>query len=76
MGWNDKATDAQLNAFLHMVRWDVAIDESLEMGKYLEENATRREMSNELGRIRKLSIDRKLTKDTIFDGELWANYKK
>lgn len=76
MAWSDSPTYSQINALLHMVRWEIPIDESIAMGKYLEKNATRKDLSNELGRIKGLIERRKLTKDAVFDSEVWANYQK
>lgn len=75
MAWSDEPTDAQINAALNLMRWEISNDEIPKIEAYLKEHATRRELSNELGRLRDLKIDRKMSRDTAFGSEIWANYE-
>lgn len=75
MAWTDKPTDAQIRALLNMMRWVVADREVAGIVTYLENNATRRQVSDELGRLRDLKIDRKLTRESCFSSDLWKGFE-
>lgn len=75
MAWSDEPTQAQLATIYHLIRWKLPTAELAFAVKWLENNATRREVSYEMGRLRKLYIDHKLTKDNIFESEIWEGYK-
>ena len=75
MAWSDEPTQAQLAAVYHLIRWKLPTAEVTFAVDWLEQNATRREVSYELKRIRNLYINHKLTKDNIFESEIWEGYK-
>lgn len=75
MAWTDKPSDAQINALLHMVHWEITNADIPRISAYIEECKTRKEVSDELGRIKELKINRKLNKDTLYDSEFWARYE-
>lgn len=74
MAWTDEPSDKQINALLNLLRWEVYRDEIKGIEEYLKTNATRREVSDELGRLRDLKMNRKLNRDNAFESELWKNY--
>lgn len=74
MAWTDKPTDAQIRALLNMMRWVVSDREVAGIVTYLEKNATRRQVSEELGRLRDLKIERKLTRESCFSSEIWNGF--
>lgn len=75
MAGGNKPTDNQINALFHMTTWVLPRDLEKAAIKYIEENATRKEVSNELVRIRSLKIARRLQlKEDVFCGKVWKNF--
>lgn len=74
MAWTDEPSDKQINALLNLIRWEIHLDEMKGIEEYLKKNATRREISEELGRLRDLKMNRKLNRDNAFESEIWKNY--
>ena len=75
MAWTDKPSEKQINALLNLIRWEINRNEIKDIEEYLKNNTTRREVSDELGRLRDMIVNRRLTRDTAFAGKLWANYE-
>lgn len=76
MAWTDEPSDKQIGALLNLARWQINRDEVKDIVDYLKTNATKRDLSAELGRIRDLKIERKLNRDRLFEGKLWTNFNK
>lgn len=76
MAWTDEPSDAQIGALLHLIRWEVSNDETPGIVEYLRAKCTRKDVSTELGRLRDLTISRKLNRDSAFEGALWEQYNK
>ena len=74
MVWTDEPSDKQINALLNLIRWEIHLGEIKAIEEYLKTNATRRQVSDELGRLRDLKMNRKLNRDNAFESELWKNY--
>lgn len=74
MAWTDEPSDKQINALLNLIRWEIHLDEIKGIEEYLKTNATRRQVSDELGRLRDLKMNRKLNRDNAFVSEIWKNY--
>jgi hypothetical protein len=74
MAWIDKPTKAQINALYLMIRWHMSTVEVNDALDWLEQNATRKQVSDELSRIRDLKLSRKLDRDGCFRGEVWSEY--
>lgn len=74
MAWTDEPSDKQINALLNLIRWEIHLGEIKVIEGYLKTNATRRQVSEELGRLRDLKMDRKLNRDNAFESEIWKNY--
>lgn len=75
MAWTDKPTDNQINALLNMIRWEITREDMPKINAYLVNNTTRKEVSEELGRLRMLKMSRKMNRDTAFAGAIWNNYE-
>ena len=75
MAWSDEPTMAQLGAVKRLIEFKVPKETLTNALQYLENTATRREVSNELGRLRSLYIDRKLDKSNVFDGKVWEGFE-
>lgn len=74
MAWTDEPSDAQINAVLNLVRWEISREEIPKIADYLMANSTRKELSTELGRLRQLKISRKLNRYNAFESEIWDKY--
>ena len=75
MAWTDKPTDNQINALLNLIRWEITREDMPKINAYLVNNTTRKEVSEELGRLRMLKMSRKMNRDTAFAGAIWNNYE-
>ena len=79
MAWSDEPTEAQLAAVFNLTKWVLPRDLGKAATDYLEETATRREVSYELGRLRDLEIKHKLKdRESVFASDIWEgfNYKE
>lgn len=74
MGWNDKPTKEQINALWRWMKWQMPTAEAKDALDWLEENATRKQVSDEMTRIRELYLSRKLDRTECFKGEIWQEY--
>lgn len=75
MAWSDKPTPAQLEALANMIQWKLTVAECDKTIVYLRENSTRKELSDELKRVRDLYIERKLSRDNVFASPIYKNMK-
>lgn len=76
MAWSDGATMSQIGAWFNMVKWELKVGEEVTTGDYLKAHANRRQMSDELERVRGLKIARRLNRDNLFDSPLWDDYER
>lgn len=76
MAWTDEPTPAQLAAVQRLIQGTVPNTKVTLALVHLENNATRREVSDEMGRLRSLYIDRKLDKDNAFASDIWEGFEK
>lgn len=74
MSWLDKPTKAQISALSHMMQWELPTSELKDAMDWLKNNANRRQVSDELGRIRVLKANRKLDREACFSSSVWADY--
>lgn len=75
MAWSDEPTEMQLGTIYSWIRWYMTNEEAGRAVAYLEEIATRRDVSNEIKRLKDLKTRQKLTLDEIFKGAIWEGYK-
>ena len=71
MAWTDKPTEAQLGALFSLMRWKVPSEKLTTAIDYLRDNKTRKEVSDELTRVRNLYVSHKLTADNCFASKIW-----
>ena len=76
MAWSDKPTYAQTNCIYRWFSWRMTNEEAKEASKWLGEHATRREVSDEMTRIKKLYDSHNLDRKTAFDSSIWEEYLK
>ena len=74
MAWNDKPTDAQLGIIFKWIRWEMPTAEASNAVNWLEKNATRKQVSEEMNRLKELKDTKKINRASCFDSEIWANY--
>lgn len=75
MAWNDKPTTAQLGAFANMIRWKTSQKEEDAMIEHLEKHADRKQMSDELSRVRDLYLEHELNRENLIDSEIWTGFQ-
>ncbi|MBO7720131.1 hypothetical protein J6S35_00630 [Candidatus Saccharibacteria bacterium] len=76
MAWSDGPTKAQVNALWRLMQWALLPNDVLnEAVAWLEKRVNRKQMSQELGRVRALQIDRKLDKISCFDSPIWDGFE-
>lgn len=75
MAWSDEPTDAQLNAIFMLIRWTVPIPTAQRAVTWLKYHGTRREVSDEVKRLRELNQTRNLSALNCFEGEIWEGFE-
>lgn len=74
MSWSDKPTKPQINALYRMAYWSLTRAELQDALKWLEDNGTKKQASDELGRVRGLYIEHNLNRDRFFNSPVWEEY--
>lgn len=74
MAWSDEPTPVQLGALGRLIHWELDAATEARAIKFLEEHATRREVSTEMTRIRALYLGRQLSKGAIFEAPIWEGF--
>ncbi len=75
MAWSDEPTDAQINAIFMLIRWAVPTPTAQRATTWLRYHGTRREVSNELKRLRGLYIEHGLSASDCFNSEIWEGFE-
>lgn len=75
MAWSDEPTEAQLNTIYRFIRWEMPNAEAIKAVNWLEERATRREVSDEIKRLKELYETRRLSFESCFESEIWEGYE-
>ena len=75
MAWSDQPTEAQLNLIFHWFQWNMTNNEASAATNYLKDHATRKEVSNEIQRLKELKDKRKLSEEKCFDSTIWKDYR-
>lgn len=74
MAWTDKPTKAQLFAIDKLMTGYMSTPMRVLAVDYLERTKTRRDVSDEMGRLRDLYMDRKLSKYNVFKAKIWEGF--
>ena len=74
MAWSDEPTPAQIGTIYRWIEWKMTNLEAKKAMQWLRQHATRKEVSDEMTRIRNLKNEHKLTKEECFNSEVWADY--
>ena len=74
MAWSDEPTEAQLRVIYNWFRWEMSNEKAAAAIKFLENTATRREVSYEMRRIKNLKDKRLLDGAKCFESEIWERF--
>ena len=75
MAWSDEPTKAQLNALYNLMHWKVSTPKLRKSMEYLAENKTRKEVCDEMKRVRNLYIAHALTEARCFESKIWKEFE-
>ena len=77
MAWEDKPTDNQIRALVNFLGWhaNVSDNKNMEVMKWVEGHATRKQVSDELGRLRDLYIAGKLNEKNAFESPIYDGFE-
>lgn len=73
MASESRPTPAQLGALSNMIRWKLTDAECKKTIKHLENHSTRGEVSEELKRVRRLYVSRKLVRDNVWASGIYKD---
>ena len=74
MAWSDKPTEKQLGAWYNLAKWVIPADVRCAALAWAKDSITRKQMGEELGRLRDLYIEHKLVKYNCFDSLVWDGF--
>lgn len=69
-------TYSQINCIYRWFSWNMPTALAQDAVHWLKEHKTSAEVYHEVGRIKKLYDEHKLTKETAFDSPIWEDYEK
>lgn len=77
MAWSDEPTKAQLDRIYYWLNWEtrIATEKAKEAANWLGENATRKEVSDEMQRLKRLKDKKTLSLDNCFDSPIWEGFE-
>lgn len=75
MAYDNRPTEAQIGTLFSWIRWEMPNAQASMAVKWLQNNATRREVSAEMARIKALKDKRALNAENCFEGAIWKNYQ-
>jgi hypothetical protein len=71
---DNKPTRSQLNVLYRWFVWNLPTSLAKESVNWLENNATKKEVSAEVARVHDLFQSHSLTKETCFDSPIWSGF--
>lgn len=75
MALNDKPTDNQIELLFRWFNWHMSRPKACHALDWLQENATRGDVSKEISRVHDLYHRHALTVENCFDSPIWDGYK-
>ena len=75
MSWSDEPTDSHLGALYSWIRWKLPTEKAQIAIKYLRENSTRQDVSQEMKRVRTLYYNHSLNADNALDSEIYDGFE-
>lgn len=73
MAFSDEPTEAQMNFIYQLINWSMSGPEARFATKWLEGHSAKRDVSYEIKRLKALKDEHKLSRETIFENEIWDN---
>ena len=74
MSWSDKPTEAQLGLVYSWIRWKMPNEIASKAVSWLEDNADRKAVSNEIKRLKDLNDRHILDREKCFESEVWEGF--
>jgi len=74
MAWSDEPTEAQLGTIYSWFKWEMSNEKAAAAIEYLENTATRRDVSFEMRRLKNLKEKRLLDASKCFESEIWERF--
>lgn len=69
-----KPTEAQIGVLFRWFTWQMPREKACAAMKYLQDNATRKEVSEEISRVHDLYHSRKLDEERCFETPIWKEF--
>lgn len=69
-----KPTESQLGVLFRWFQWQMTSDKASKAMKWLENNATRKDVSDEISRVHDLYHSRKLDEERCFESDIWQGF--
>lgn len=74
MAWSDEPTEAQLGTVFSWLKWKVDRDTASKAVEFLENSATRRDVSTEMTRLKALKDKGLLNASNCFESDIWEGF--
>lgn len=74
MAWSDSPSEGQMGAWWRLTKWALPDNVQTLAMDWLEKHADRKQMSDELARVRGLYIKRNLDEKSCFDSSIWIGF--
>lgn len=74
MAWSDEPTESQIGIIFNWFRWEMPMNKAQDAVRWLQDTATRKEVSDEMTRLKRLRNAHKLDEKACFDSEIWDGY--
>lgn len=74
MAWTDAPSEGQMGAWWRLTKWALPDNVQTAAMEWLEKHADRKQMSDELARVRELYIKRNLDERSCFDSSIWIGF--
>lgn len=74
MAWSDEPTDMQLGTIFSWLSWKLDRQTAQEAVAWLQNTATRRDVSTEMGRLKNLREKNALNASNCFESEIWEGF--
>lgn len=75
MTWDDEPSEMQLGTIFSWLRWCVDRQTASDAVNWLQQNATRRDVSYEMTRLKGLKEKHRLDGSTCFKSDIWEGFE-
>ena len=75
MGWSDEPSELQLGTIYSWLKWEMSNNKARKAVAWLQNNATRRDVSYEMKRLKDLKQKRLLDASNCFKSEIWEGFE-